>query len=468
MQTSTQGDRKATKAWVDSSTTSGTKRPRKGSPIVVENAAGKVVIYATGASYTLVWTGGGERRREKRSTLEAAHERARKILADLRAGTAHVRSFTIQQTASIDTALDALREIHVPISSAARDFAEAHKILGGRASVIEAARAYVRYIDDQGCKPIKVKDAVEEFRASVKRRNLSVRYDRTCRFHLAKLTKAAGSRQLIELRAAELEAILDKTNKSPRAFNNMRGTFGALFSYAQRRGYLPHDRKHQASLVEARHDRFRGQIAIYKPEEMRMLLENADNRLVPFLALGGLAGLRSMEICHLKWDMIDFDNGFILLPKCFTKTRRRRVVPICAALASWLRPLRGEGPVYGFDDSSSLNRLVSRHWPFDDEKNPLVKRRPNALRHSFGTYRFAQLRDEQKVSAEMGNSPQELREHYAELATLAQGDEWFAICRPDQPEADEKKEMQPALRVLEDLRQPAEVVHSNGDLLKRA
>ena len=456
----------------NSSPTSATKRPRKGSPIVVENAAGKITIYATGTDYTLAWTAGGERRREKRRTLEDAHDRARKILADLRAGSGHLRSFTIQQTARIDTALEALREIHVPISSAARDFSEAHKILGGRVSVVEAARAYVRHIEDQGCKPIKVKDAVEEFRASVTRRNLSVRYERTCRFHLSKLTKAAGSRQLIELRATEIEVILDKFNKSPRAFNNMRGTFGALFSYAQRRGYLPIDRKHQASLVEARSDRFRGQIAIYRPAEMRTLLENADNRLVPFLALGGLAGLRSMEICYVKWDMIDFDNGFILLPKCFTKTRRRRVVPICAALASWLRPLKGEGPVYGFDDSSSLNRLVSRHWPLDSAKKPLVERRPNALRHSYGTYRFAQLRDEQKVSAEMGNSPQELREHYAELATPAQGDEWFGLCRPEpmKPDSqpDSQPESQPETPSLHVLEEPERRDHASFDALRKS
>ncbi|MEY3480137.1 MAG: hypothetical protein RIQ71_912, partial [Verrucomicrobiota bacterium] len=87
----TSGDKKVTKMSLDSSPRSATKRPRKGSPIVVENAAGKITIYATGSAYTLAWTAGGERHREKRATLDDAHDRARKILADLRAGTAHVR-----------------------------------------------------------------------------------------------------------------------------------------------------------------------------------------------------------------------------------------------------------------------------------------------------------------------------------------------------------------------------------------
>ena len=91
---------------LNSSPTSATKRPRKGSPIVVENASGKITIYATGTDYTLAWTAGGERRREKRRTLDDAHDRARKILADLRAGSGHLRSFTIQQTASDDDILE--------------------------------------------------------------------------------------------------------------------------------------------------------------------------------------------------------------------------------------------------------------------------------------------------------------------------------------------------------------------------
>ena len=58
-----------------------------------------------------------------------------------------------------------------------------------------------------------------------------------------------------------------------------------------------------------------------------------------------------------------------------------------------------------------------------------MERRRNAFGHSFGTYRFAELQDEQKVSAEMGNSPAELREHYAELADPQEAAQWFYVLR---------------------------------------
>ena len=63
----------------------------------------------------------------------------------------------------------------------------------------------------------------------------------------------------------------------------------------------------------------------------------------------------------------------------------------------------------------------------DEDGKPLVEKRANAFRHSFGTYRFAILKDEFKTSAEMGNSPSDLRASYAELALPKDAEAWFAI-----------------------------------------
>jgi hypothetical protein len=82
-----------------------------------------------------------------------------------------------------------------------------------------------------------------------------------------------------------------------------------------------------------------------------------------------------------------------------------------------------------FRNSQELGNALRAAWPRKADATPLVERRRNALRHSFGTYRFAELQDEQKVSAEMGNSPGELREHYAELATPQEAAQWFSVLR---------------------------------------
>jgi len=59
--------------------------------------------------------------------------------------------------------------------------------------------------------------------------------------------------------------------------------------------------------------------------------------------------------------------------------------------------------------------------------------KPNALRHSFCSYRLAQTQDAAKVSLEAGNSPAMVFKHYRELVRPAAARQWFAVA-PEQPE----------------------------------
>ena len=58
--------------------------------------------------------------------------------------------------------------------------------------------------------------------------------------------------------------------------------------------------------------------------------------------------------------------------------------------------------------------------------------RQNALRHSFASYRLAEIQDAAKVALEMGNTPDKLFRHYRELVTPDAAKEWFAILPPPQ------------------------------------
>jgi len=56
----------------------------------------------------------------------------------------------------------------------------------------------------------------------------------------------------------------------------------------------------------------------------------------------------------------------------------------------------------------------------------------NALRHSFISYRLAEIHDVNRVALEVGNSPQMIFRHYRELATPEQARTWFEI-KPKSP-----------------------------------
>ena len=56
-----------------------------------------------------------------------------------------------------------------------------------------------------------------------------------------------------------------------------------------------------------------------------------------------------------------------------------------------------------------------------------VRWKQNALRHSFISYRLAEIQDVNRVALEAGNSPQMIFRHYRELATPEQARTWFTI-----------------------------------------
>ena len=402
------------------------KRPKKSKSVT----CGKVKIYLTGTSFTLSWYGGKERRREKRKTIEDARARADEINRDLDSGSGHVRSFTIQETATIENCIQMLREIGVPLSVAVREFVDGYKILNDRASVSEACRKFMEARKKASLSPIKFDAVAAEFLERNAKQKLSDAYQNASKKFLKRISKYIGKSFIGDITAKEIGAAVDKeVSGGPRAYNNLLGAVAGVFSYARKQGYLSRTEKTEAELVERRDAERIESIAIYTPEELYQILNNIGDDLVPFIALGALAGIRTEEIFRMDWKMVDLKKGYILLDRVFTKTKRRRVIPINAALRSWIEPLhKGSGRIYDLRSSQELGNALRASWPKEDGKH-IVERRRNALRHSYGTYRFAEIQDEQKVSAEMGNSPKELREHYAELATPQDATTWFAIHR---------------------------------------
>jgi hypothetical protein len=60
-------------------------------------------------------------------------------------------------------------------------------------------------------------------------------------------------------------------------------------------------------------------------------------------------------------------------------------------------------------------------------KSAGVAWKPNALRHSFISYRLAEVQSAAQVALEAGNSAAMLFRHYRELVKPADAQRWFAI-----------------------------------------
>jgi len=189
-----------------------------------------------------------------------------------------------------------------------------------------------------------------------------------------------------------------------------------------------------------------GDIEIFTPHEIAHFLTYSRSELVPFLAIGAFAGLRSAEIGRLDWSEVHLAERFIEVKAAKSKTASRRLVPMSENLAKWLAPhAKPEGRVVPFEN---VNKQIG--WLVEDtnaglsvaakndNKNPEpakpVEWKKNALRHSFISYRVADIQDVNQVALECGNSPAVIFKHYRELVRPAEAKKWFGI----QPDADGK------------------------------
>jgi integrase len=84
-------------------------------------------------------------------------------------------------------------------------------------------------------------------------------------------------------------------------------------------------------------------------EEAQLLLNAAEPSVLPFIAIGMFAGLRSAERNELNWKDVHLGvaEPYIGLSAKIAKTGRRRIVPIQPSLMAFLAPFaKSEGIMY--------------------------------------------------------------------------------------------------------------------------
>jgi integrase len=367
----------------------------------------------------------------KYKSLVAAKAGAKEIIQTLTTGVAHVAAFTPKETASIHEAVDILTPLDISLNNAVRQFAEAHKILRG-GSIVSAAQFYAKHLEEENRRgaltPITFPELTTKFLDSIKETK-SRRYILDLK---SKLKKASGvfRVQIRGIRADDIDEWLSGMKKaSGRTKNNYRMALLTLFSYARDKKHLPRGEKTEAEFA-TRFDDKGGDIGIYTPEQFRTLLENIEDRFVPFIALGGFAGLRTIEILRLEWKDVWFDKGVIEVGKDKAKTATRRLAPIVPALEAWLKPRAKTGPILpGIRDEFHFTKLFKDATSklLDAQGERLVTLVHNGLRHSFCSYRLAVTKSAAQVSLEAGNSPKMLFENYRELVTEKAAKEYFGI-----------------------------------------
>ena len=392
-------------------------------PITVKRGSCTVKIYRDkkkrGTYFRVAYQLGGKRHRLHFNDLEKARGEAEAKASQLSRGDVDAAQLTGRDRLVYGRALEAVKEHGVPLDAIALEYSEARKLLNG-VSLIDAVRFYSHH-HGQGITRKPVADAVDAMIAAKTAKGVSAVYRADLIYRLGTF-KEAFRCDVNALTPDDVKAFFESrlAGLSSRSHNNFLRTVRTFLGFAQNHGWLSKEADLLAR-VEKRSEKATP-VEIFTPTQLAALLKHASPEFAPCLALGAFAGLRSEEILRLDWSDVERRPGFIEVAAHKAKTAARRIVPLADNLARWL---------------AQAPRNGARLWPQskdcffhamrDTAADAKIKWEQNALRHSFISYRLAEIQDVNRVALEAGNSPQMIFRHYRELATPDQARTWFSI-----------------------------------------
>ena len=350
-----------------------------------------------------------------------ARNKAETIARQLSTGDATAAAMRNADAASYGRAKELIRPTGASLEVAAATYAKIFEIVGDAG--IEAAQFYKRHRVDQVTRK-RVADVVAELIAAKEARGKSARYIGDLRARLTRFAETFAV-DISTVTTADVQRWLDGLKLAPQTAKNFRTVLYTLFAFAESRGYIfkggnPVEGTEHISAND-------GNIEIFTPNEIAGLLKTATREFLPVIALGAFAGLRAAEIERLEWNDIDLAGSFIHVAADKAKTRSRRLVPIVPNLAQWLAPYANHtGKIW----KRTANDL--RDVRAITVKAAGVAWKDNGLRHSFISYRLADIQDAAKVALEAGNSPNTIFKHYRELVKPSAAKAWFGIT-PEMP-----------------------------------
>lgn len=381
---------------------------------VIRRANSHLTVYPYGEAWRFCWreNEGTPWRYVTRSTKKAAEEAAWEKLGEIDAGGL-VWSGLDGETRRF------LGEVHRLATPA--DFEAVKGFLTARRKSSEIVASVARFMEHK----VSQKDGETRHLGNVRR-------------DLEAMAKAFAGRVLVDISDSDLKAWWESrtTGRSGKTRNEARGNLVAFWNWAVRDGIHPKE-------VTAAEKLPRVELGICErrvltPAELLAVAGAVREEWRVWVVLGAFCGLRPEEIAPtgrkiksrrnkrgLRCEEIDFEWKVIRVPAEVSKVGAPRIVPLCAAALEWLEWAGLEagqtGPVClrnpsEEDETARLGKEVFKTgWPQD------------ALRHSYGSFRNAILRNLPQVAEEMGTSETMLRRHYHNPRTLEEGTEWFGL-----------------------------------------
>jgi len=304
------------------------------------------------------------------------------------------------------------------------DAAKANQILAPhKVTILEAAKHYQKHVLAYKTAPL-VNVIVERYIADCENRNLRPRTIGDLKHRLNSFAVDFGNSRFSEITLDELKEWVQDDEWGMRTRINYLTKISQLYGYSLRRKWV------DSNLTEAidRPAVDDTQPEIFSVEQAELLLTHADEfDLLPYIALGLFAGLRSAEMGRLDGSSIKFDERIISIGADVAKKRAQRNADMQDALLAWLEPckdkLKKGGPIvdqHKFRQNKELLLEAAgiESWP------------SNGLRHSFASYHLAKFCNSDNTSYQMGHRSTELVHRFYKALVSKADAEAFWNLRP--------------------------------------
>src|SRR5438309_2231597 len=289
-------------------------KKNKGFPKVIREGQTRATIYKTpyrdSDGFTVVWYEGDKRLRKLFNDLPAAELHASAMVNNLSRGEARIVNLSGEQLLAFNRACEFVKEFGLSLDTVAAEYRDAKRLVRGRNLVPVAQYFASKNLLD--IPKMTVSEVYTEMLRAKKDEGCSERYTQDLESRVGKFAREFP-KQIAAVSGMEVKAWLQglvketsKVNKKApkvpvtnRTRNNFRLGIQTLFSFAKSQRYLPADwNEMEAVPLWKTKDE---EVEIFRPDEMTLLLALAPANLVPFLAIGAFAGLRSAEIERLDW-----------------------------------------------------------------------------------------------------------------------------------------------------------------------
>lgn len=301
----------------------------------------------------------------------------------------------------------------------AREMAETFAASGVKDFSLDAALSFYAEHLHARRRSATVLKAYDEFVEMRTREGVSAVHLKDFMYRLKPFAVKHGKRLAVEVTTKVIEAWLFALKCAPQTRANHRRLLHNFFAYCKGRGYCDENPVSRAAKVKL----VRKAPGILTPGQTAALLAACPAEIVPAVAIGFFAGLRTAEISRLDWMQIDLKRGFIEVTAENAKSSQRRLVAITDNLRQWLQPHAQLSGLVRLSEERHKNRFEDARKAAGIEQWP-----SNAARHSFASYHLALHEDAAKTALQLGHTNTTvLFQHYRELARPEEAAAFFAI-----------------------------------------